>query len=68
MESRNRSLIKTITWRVIATFITLAIAFTFTGSFHEATLISLVTAMFLAVGYYHHERFWARRQWGKGTR
>jgi len=68
MESHHRSIIKTVTWRVIATVITLGIVFTFTGSLHKASVITLVTATVLAIGYYFHERFWNKTHWGRRVR
>jgi len=65
MDSFNRSLVKTITWRVIATAITLVTVYAFTGELREATTITLTAAALLAVGYYFHERFWNRTEWGR---
>ena len=64
-ETFSRSLLKTIVWRVIATFITYSVVYTFTGSFGKATTITLTAATFLAIGYYIHERIWDRLQWGR---
>jgi len=65
MDSLQRSLAKTIIWRVIATLITLAVVYIFTGEFKQATTITLVVASILAVGYYFHERMWDKIQWGR---
>lgn len=65
METLQRSLLKTIIWRVIGTIITLVVAFLFTGEIKQATNITLVVATLLAVGYYFNERIWDRIEWGR---
>jgi uncharacterized membrane protein len=65
MDSFHRSLAKTITWRVVATAITLAVVYAFTGSLGEASVITLTAAVLLAIGYYFHERAWERTHWGR---
>ncbi|MDF1792876.1 MAG: DUF2061 domain-containing protein [Thalassobaculaceae bacterium] len=62
--SRKRSLAKTLTWRVTATFDTFLISLFITGSFAWASSIASIevaTKMFL---YYGHERLWSRFEWG----
>ena len=63
-ETLMRSLVKTALWRGVATLITLATVYSFTGSFSKSTTITLVAAAFLMVGYYFHERLWDRIEWG----
>ena len=63
-ETLMRSLLKTALWRGIATLITLAVVYSFTGSFGKSTTITLTAAAFLAAGYYLHERLWDRIEWG----
>jgi uncharacterized membrane protein len=65
METLQRSLLKTILWRVVGTLITLVTVFMFTGEIRQATDITLVVAAFLAVGYYFNERIWDKIQWGR---
>ena len=55
-HSRGYSLMKTITWRVLASADTLLISYVLTGSFAIASSIAsleVITKMFL---YYGHER------------
>lgn len=62
--TRKRSLAKTLTWRVTATFDTFLISLFITGSFAWASSIAsieVLTKMFL---YYGHERLWSRFNWG----
>jgi uncharacterized membrane protein len=65
MDSFQRTLLKTIIWRVIATLITFATVFLFTGEVREATTITLTCAALLAVGYFFHERLWEKIKWGR---
>ena len=65
MESLQRSLIKTIVWRVVATLITFVTVYAFTGAINKSTTITLTVAAFLAVGYYLNERIWDKISWGR---
>lgn len=65
MDTLQRSLTKTVIWRVIATLITLAVTYMFTGEIKQSTNIALVVAVFLVVGYYINERVWDRIDWGR---
>ena len=59
-DPRTKSVLKTVTWRVLASTDTLIIAWVLTGSFAMAGSImsvEIVTKMFL---YYAHERAWSR--------
>ena len=59
-DPRSKSVLKTLTWRVLASTDTLIIAWVLTGSFKLAGSImsvEIVTKMFL---YYVHERAWSR--------
>jgi len=56
METKTRSIVKAITWRIIATLI----AFVFVG-FTAAILINVVQT----IAYYFHERGWVHIKWGK---
>lgn len=62
--NKKRSMVKTITWRVIATTDTILIARLITGSWtigFGIASIEVVTKMAL---YYLHERGWAALDWG----
>ena len=57
-ESRVRSVLKAFTWRVIATFTTILIAYFFTGEVAVAISIGGVEFVLKMVIYYVHERAW----------
>ena len=59
-DTRFKSLLKTISWWVLASTDTLMIAWLLTGNLKTAGSImslEIITKMFL---YYVHERFWIR--------
>jgi len=59
-RNKDRSFIKTISWRIIATTDTLLIAWLLTGSFVIGSSIAsleVLTKMFL---YYLHEKAWIK--------
>ena len=64
-ETHLRSLIKGITWRIIATLTTMILVFILTGNF----IISLGVGFFEIISkllfYYLHERIWDRVRWGR---
>jgi len=62
--NRTRSIVKTFSWRFIATTDTILIARLLTGSWTVGfgiASIEVVTKMFL---YYFHERAWSMSDWG----
>ncbi|TSC68566.1 MAG: hypothetical protein G01um101456_591 [Parcubacteria group bacterium Gr01-1014_56] len=65
METLQRSLVKTIVWRIVATLITFMTVFAFTGALNKSTVITITAAAFLAVGYYFNERIWDKIHWGR---
>lgn len=64
-ENIKRSVIKTISWRVIGTLDTIVISWFITGTLTLAFsigAIELITKMLL---YFFHERLWNIITWGK---
>lgn len=64
-ETRARSLVKTIIWRVVATLITGSTIYFFTQEWSESVEITFVAALLSMTGYYIHERVWNRIHWGE---
>ena len=64
MHSRKRSLVKTVTWRVVAAFDTFALSYIVTGSFAWAGSIVGLEAFTKMILYYTHERAWGHVSWG----
>ena len=63
--SRKRSLIKSITWRTVASLDTFFIAWLVTGEYSWAGTIALLEILTKTFLYYFHERGWNYIFWGK---
>ena len=64
-ESKFRSIVKSIAWRIIATLTTWAVAYYFIGTISGSLEITLWAAGLSMVLYYIHERVWNKINWGK---
>lgn len=64
-ETKTRSIIKSIIWRVVATLLTWGVVYFFTGSVRGSLEITLWAAGLSMVLYYIHERVWNKINWGK---
>ena len=58
MDSRRRSLVKAVSYRVAGTFITAAVAWVVTGEARFAATIGLADTLCKLGFYYVHERAW----------
>ncbi len=58
--SKKRALMKTITWRVTASVITLAIVWIVSGELVIAGEVAALEVVVKMFGYYLHERAWER--------
>ena len=64
-EKIKRSLIKTISWRVIGTLDTILISWLITGTLAMAFSIGAIELVTKMVLYFFHERAWNSIKWGK---
>jgi len=64
-EAHRRSLIKAITWRVLATLTTMIISYFVTGNFVYAISIGSIEVVVKIILFYVHERVWAFTLFGK---
>lgn len=64
-ETRTRSVVKTVIWRVVATLITWGTVYAYTGKLSESIEITIVAALIGMTAYYFHERIWNNISWGK---
>lgn len=55
-ETHSRTLVKAITWRIIATLI---------AAWWVGFEIAIVMNIVQTVAYYFHERVWVKIRWGK---
>tara|TARA_Y100000310_G_scaffold345268_1_gene463257 strand:+ start:17939 stop:18154 length:216 start_codon:yes stop_codon:yes gene_type:complete len=65
MDSRKRSILKTITFRIIATLTTMALVLLFTKDLAIAGLVGALEFVSKLIIYYLHERIWCKINWGK---
>jgi uncharacterized membrane protein len=59
-ETHMRSILKGITWRLVASFTTITIAWYITGQVGLALEIGFIEIFAKLIIYYIHERIWAR--------
>jgi uncharacterized membrane protein len=64
-ESPKRSIVKSISWRVIGTLDTIIISWIITGTLTLAFSIGVVELVTKMVLYFFHERIWNNISWGK---
>lgn len=64
-ESNGRSIVKTISWRLLATLTTAAIVYAFTGKLNIALAVGGIEVVLKLVLYYFHERTWNKISYGK---
>ena len=57
-DSHIRSIIKAVSWRIIAMIITGAVVYVYTGEIKKSGEISVVAGLILTFAYYLHERIW----------
>ncbi|MGB5982847.1 MAG: DUF2061 domain-containing protein [Nonlabens sp.] len=66
--TRKRHIAKTITWRVIASVTTFALAFIFfqedPDAITKASGVAIAESIIKMVLYYYHERFWYKSNFG----
>ena len=65
MESHSRSIIKALSWRVIATVVTFLVAWLITGTLNVAVKIGFLDTLIKLAAYYLHERAWIRLNFGR---
>ncbi|GAB4509941.1 MAG: hypothetical protein Tsb0020_26750 [Haliangiales bacterium] len=65
MESKKRSLAKTLSWRLIATLITMGVAFAVSGEVSFAAAIAGLDTTIKFGAYFIHERLWLRLRFGR---
>ena len=64
MDSRLRSIAKSVSWRVIATFTTIIIVYVLTGKLALALLAGGLEVVIKLIIFYFHERVWNTVKFG----
>jgi len=65
METKRRSFVKALSWRVFATAITGSVAYVLTGKASFAIQIGLIDTFIKVFVYFAHERVWQRVPYGR---
>lgn len=64
-EKLQRSIAKTVSWRVVGTIATVIISYIITGTLALAFSIGIIELISKLVLYFFHERAWNKIKWGK---
>ncbi len=62
--SKSRSILKTISWRIVGTLDTMALGWIITGSLLVGLKIGGLELITKVILYYFHERIWLRSKYG----
>ena len=65
MDTKKRSLAKSLVWRLIGIALLGLIAYLVTDDWKEMSLITILFHGIRLVLYYYHERAWERISWGR---
>jgi uncharacterized membrane protein len=65
MDTRKRSWVKSLTWRIFGIVLLGLISYLITRDWKQMTVITALFHGIRLVLYYYHERIWERVSWGK---
>ena len=65
MAKRIRSFAKAVSWRLLASAITLSVVLGATGDLKLSSIIGGLDFFIKIIVYYFHERYWAMVSWGR---
>jgi len=64
-DSRTRSLVKALSWRIVALCVTAFVTYLVTGSYALAASVGLADSAIKIFAYYLHERTWENVNFGR---
>jgi len=64
-ETNTRSIVKGISWRIVATSTTIVIVYVFFGRLDLAIAAGMIETVLKVALYWGHERLWFKVRWGK---
>lgn len=64
-ETLQRSIVKTISYRIIILILDFVSIYLFTGKVKIAIGFMIVSNVYTTLGYFFHERIWDKIKWGK---
>ncbi len=59
-DTKGRAILKSITWRILATLTTIVIVFALTGHIAKSLGAGAIEVVAKFLLYYFHERFWSK--------
>jgi uncharacterized membrane protein len=62
----KRSLVKAITYRVVIVCLDFVVVYVLTKKTDVALGFMIISNIYTSLGYFLHERIWARIRWGTG--
>jgi uncharacterized membrane protein len=65
IETKKRSVVKTISWRLSGSASTFIISYLILGNIEIASSIAIIQVVANTALYYIHERIWNKINWGK---
>ena len=65
MEQKRRSVVKTLSWRLWATIITMFVVYAVKGEWRFAVEIGLLDTTIKLGAYFFHERMWNKINYGR---
>ena len=63
-ETHSRSILKGVTWRIIASGTTMTVVYVMTGDLALVASVGVVDIVAKVFFYYLHERSWGKVRWG----
>ncbi|HEY0964445.1 MAG TPA: DUF2061 domain-containing protein [Candidatus Paceibacterota bacterium] len=63
-ETHKRSILKGVTWRIIASATTMIVVFIMTGNLAVVASVGIIDVVAKVFFYYLHERTWGKVRWG----
>ena len=65
MDTKGRTLAKTLTWQTCGLLMMAILGYVTTGSLTAAGGLAVASTVFGTISYILHERLWARIGWGR---
>ncbi len=65
METKKRTIVRMITYRITALLFTIFWTYLFTNNIASATGFAIALHVLLSIDYYIHERIWLKIKWGR---
>ena len=65
METKTRTVVRMITYRITAWLFTIFWTYLFTSDLSSATGFATALHILLSIDYYVHERVWLKIKWGQ---